>query len=194
MEGVNMTLAMSPVHLGVLAVATAACILGLFAIAAPASGQAVPPSSVQAPDSATVDDTSIRPFHVSIPQSALDDLRQRITATRWPDAETVTDASQGVQLATMQKLAQYWGTDYDWRKCEAKLNAFPQFVTDIDGLEIHFIHVRSKNPNALPIIITHGWPGSIIEELKIIGPLTDPTAYGGKAEDSFDMVIPSLPG
>ncbi len=143
---------------------------------------------------AAADDTSIRPFHVNIPDEAIVDLRRRIAATRWPDKETVTDASQGVQLATMQKLADYWATDYDWRKCEAKLNAFPQFATTIDGLEIHFIHVRSKNPNALPIIITHGWPGSIIEELKIIGPLTDPAAYGGKAEDSFDVVIPSLPG
>ncbi len=137
---------------------------------------------------------AIRPFHVSIPEEALVDLRRRVTATRWPDRETVTDATQGVQLATLQKLAQYWQSGYDWRKCEARLNAFPQFMTTIDGLDIHFIHVRSKNPNALPVIITHGWPGSIIEQLKIIGPLTDPTAYGGKAEDSFDVVIPSLPG
>ena len=136
----------------------------------------------------------IRPFYVSFPQDKLDDLRRRIAATKWPAQETVIDASQGVQLATIQKLARYWATDYDWRKCEAKLNALPQFVTNIDGLEIHFIHVRSKNPNALPLIVTHGWPGSIIEQLKIIGPLTDPTAYGGKAEDSFDVVIPSLPG
>src|SRR5262249_35755472 len=112
----------------------------------------------------------------------------------WPDKETVNDESQGVRLATMQSLARYWGTDYDWRKGEAKLNTFPQFTTTIDGLDIHFIHVRSKNPNALPVIVTHGWPGSIIEQLKIIGPLTDPVAYGGKAEDSFDVVIPSLPG
>ncbi len=139
-------------------------------------------------------DTSIRPFKFQFSDSALADLRQRVAATRWPDKETVSDASQGVQIATMQKLAQYWGSDYDWRKCEAKLNALPQFVTNIDGLDIQFIHVRSKNPNALPVIITHGWPGSIIEQLKIIGPLTDPVAYGGKAEDSFDVVIPSLPG
>jgi pimeloyl-ACP methyl ester carboxylesterase len=142
----------------------------------------------------SADETSIRPFHINIPQAALDDLRQRITATRWPDRETVTDSSQGVQLATMQKLAHYWATDYNWRKCEAKLNALPQFVTKIDGVDIHFIHVRSKAKNALPIIITHGWPGSIIEQLKIVGPLTDPIAYGGKAEDTFDVVIPSMAG
>src|SRR6476469_7357674 len=129
---------------------------------------------------------AVRPFHINIPQADLDDLRRRIMATRWPSQETVTDESQGVQLATMQKLAKYWATDYDWRKVEAKLNALPQFVTTIDGVDIHFIHVRSKYPNALPIIITHGWPGSIIEQLKIIGPLTDPVAYGGKAEDAFD--------
>jgi pimeloyl-ACP methyl ester carboxylesterase len=187
-----MSLAVSPVHLSFLAVLIASCILGVFVIAAPSYGQAAPPADQQA--SAKADDTSIRPFHVNFPESQLTDLRQRVAATRWPDKETVADASQGVQLATMQKLAQYWATDYDWRKCEAKLNALPLFVTDIDGLEIQFIHVRSKNPNALPVIITHGWPGSIIEQLKIIGPLTDPVAYGGKAEDSFDVVIPSLPG
>jgi len=137
---------------------------------------------------------SIRPFKVNIPQSDLDDLRRRILATNWPDRETVNDETQGVQLATMQKLARYWATDYDWRKVEARLNAVPQFVTTIDGVDIHFIHVRSKYPNALPIIITHGWPGSVIEQLKIIDPLTDPVAYGGKAEDAFDVVIPSLPG
>jgi len=136
----------------------------------------------------------IRPFHVNVPEEQLTDLRHRIATTKWPERETVTDATQGVQLATMKKLASYWATDYDWRKCEVKLNALPQFVTNINGVDIHFIHVRSKNPNALPIIITHGWPGSIIEQLKIIGPLTDPVAYGGKAEDSFDVVIPSLPG
>ncbi|HMF02032.1 MAG TPA: epoxide hydrolase, partial [Terriglobia bacterium] len=141
------------------------------------------------------DEQAIRPFKVPVvPQSALDDLRRRVAATRWPERETVADDTQGVQLATMQKLASYWAKDYDWRKCEAKLKALPHFVTNIDGLDIHFIHVRSKNPNALPIIITHGWPGSIIEQLKVIGPLTDPTAFGGKAEDSFDVVIPSLPG
>ncbi len=139
-------------------------------------------------------DTMIRPFKVNIPEEALTDLRQRIEATRWPEKEPVADASQGVPLATMQKLAKYWATDYDWRKCEARLNAVPNFITEIDGLDIHFIHVRSKHPNALPIIITHGWPGSVIEQMKLIGPLTDPTAHGGKAEDAFDVVIPHMPG
>jgi pimeloyl-ACP methyl ester carboxylesterase len=137
---------------------------------------------------------AIRSFHVNVPETKLTGLRRRIKATNWPDRETVTDASQGVQLATTQALARYWATVYDWRKCEAKLNAVPNFITEIDGLDIHFIQVRSKNANALPIIITHGWPGSIIEQMKIIGPLTDPAAYGGKAEDAFDVVIPSLPG
>jgi pimeloyl-ACP methyl ester carboxylesterase len=141
------------------------------------------------------DQTSIRPFTVpTVPQSALDDLRHRVAATRWPEKETVNDQSQGVQLGTMQKLASYWAKDYNWRKCEKKLKALPHFVTNLDGLDVHFIHVRSKNPNALPMIVTHGWPGSIIEQLKIIDPLTNPTAHGGKAEDAFDLVIPSLPG
>jgi pimeloyl-ACP methyl ester carboxylesterase len=144
---------------------------------------------------AAQDQTAIRPFTVPVvPQSALDDLRRRVATTRWPEKETVNDQSQGVQLATMQKLANYWVKNYDWRKCETKLKALPHFVTNIDGVDIHFIHVRSKNPNALPIIITHGWPGSIIEQLKIVDPLTDPTAHGGKADDAFDVVIPSLPG
>ena len=142
----------------------------------------------------STDATAIRAFRVNVPQEALDDLRRRISATKWPEREYVTDQTQGVQLATVQKLARYWATDYDWRKAEAKLNALPQFMTEIDGLDIHFIHVRSKHQHALPLIITHGWPGSIIEQLKVIGPLTDPTAYGGKAEDAFDVVIPSLPG
>ena len=137
---------------------------------------------------------SIRPFHVHFPDEALADMKRRITATRWPDKEIVADASQGVQLATLKKLAQYWATQYDWRKVEARLNALPQFVTNIDGVDIHFIHVRSKLPNAMPIIITHGWPGSIIEQLKIIDPLTNPVANGGTAADAFDVVIPSLPG
>ena len=137
---------------------------------------------------------AVRPFHVNFPQAALDDLRRRIVATRWPEQEPVTDASQGVQLATMQKLARYWAKDYDWRKVEARLNALPQFTTKIDGLDIHFIHVRSRHPNAIPLIITHGWPGSIIELLKIIDPLTNPTAHGGSASDAFDLVIPSMPG
>lgn len=137
---------------------------------------------------------AIRPFNVNFPESELDDLRRRIAATRWPARETVADASQGVQLATIQKLADYWQTDYDWRKFETRLNALPQFMTNINGLDIHFIHVRSQHPNALPVIITHGWPGSIVEQLKVIGPLTDPTLYGGTASDAFDVVIPSMPG
>ncbi len=140
------------------------------------------------------DKDAIRAFHVSIPEEALVDLRRRIAATRWPEKETVADQSQGVQLATIQKLARYWATDYDWRKCEAKLNALPQFMTEIDGLDIHFIHVRSKHENALPLIVTHGWPGSVIELLKIIDPLTNPTAHGASASDAFHLVIPSLPG
>jgi pimeloyl-ACP methyl ester carboxylesterase len=140
------------------------------------------------------DRTAIRTLRIHVPESQLVDLRNRIKATRWPKRETVTDASQGVQLATMQNLARYWSTAYDWRKVEARLNALPQFVTEVDGLDIHFIHVRSKQPNAMPIIVTHGWPGSIIEQLKIIAPLTNPTAHGGNASDAFDVVIPSLPG
>ncbi|MFL6212421.1 MAG: epoxide hydrolase family protein [Blastocatellia bacterium] len=142
----------------------------------------------------TVEDGAIRPFHINVPQEALDDLRRRIAATRWPDKETIADQSQGVQLARLQELVRYWGSGYDWRKAEARLNALPQFVTTIDGVDIHFIHVRSRHKNALPVIITHGWPGSVIEQLKVIGPLTDPTAHGGNAEDAFDVVIPSLPG
>jgi pimeloyl-ACP methyl ester carboxylesterase len=140
------------------------------------------------------DTTDIRPFHVNISDADLADLRKRISATKWPERETVKDASQGVQLATTQKLARYWATDYDWRKAEAKINAVPNFITNIDGLDIHFIHVRSKEKNALPLIITHGWPGSFIEQMKVIAPLADATAYGGKAGDAFDVVIPSLPG
>jgi pimeloyl-ACP methyl ester carboxylesterase len=137
---------------------------------------------------------SIRPFQVSVPEAELVELRRRINTTRWPDRETVTDTSQGVQLATIQKVARYWATDYDWRKLEAKLNALPQFMTEIDGVDIHFVHVRSKHDNALPVILTHGWPGSIIELLKIIDPLTNPTAHGGSAADAFHVVIPSMPG
>src|SRR4051794_9577002 len=136
----------------------------------------------------------IRPFRVHFPEAALVDLRRRVSATKWPSQEIVKDATQGVQLATMQKLARYWATDYDWRKIEAKLNALPQFITEIDGLDIHFIHVRSKHENALPMIVTHGWPGSIIEQLKIVDPLTNPTAHGASASDAFHLVIPSLPG
>ncbi|HEV7736064.1 MAG TPA: alpha/beta fold hydrolase, partial [Chlamydiales bacterium] len=138
---------------------------------------------------------AIRPFNkVHFPEKELTDLKRRVLATRWPEKELVNDQSQGVPLATMKALAHYWATDYDWRKVEAKLNALPQFITEIDGLDIHFIHARSKHKNARPIIVTHGWPGSILEQLKIVGPLTDPTAYGGKAEDAFDVVIPSMPG
>ena len=140
------------------------------------------------------DAAAIRPFHVNVPEAQLTELRRRIKSTIWPEMETVPDASQGVQLATMQNLARYWATEYDWRKVEARLNALPNFVTEIDGLEIHFIHVRSKHKNALPIIVTHGWPGSIVEQLKIIDPLTNPTAHGGSAADAFDVVIPSMPG
>src|ERR1043166_7290824 len=143
---------------------------------------------------AAAKNTSIRPFHIQIPEEQLVDLRHRLAATRWPDQETVPDRSQGAQLAAMKELVHYWQTDYDWRKVEARLNALPQFVTTIDGLDIHFIHVRSKHSNALPVIVTHGWPGSIIEQMKIIDPLTNPTASGGMAEDAFDVVIPSLPG
>jgi pimeloyl-ACP methyl ester carboxylesterase len=142
----------------------------------------------------TAQSTDIRPFKINIPEADLTELRQRVRATRWPDRETVKDQSQGAKLDKIQALVKYWGTGYDWRKVEAKLNALPQFKTNIDGLDIHFIHVRSKHPNALPIIITHGWPGSIIEQMKVIDPLTNPTAYGGRAEDAFDVVIPSMPG
>jgi pimeloyl-ACP methyl ester carboxylesterase len=141
------------------------------------------------------DDTAtIRPFRVNVPEAELDEMRRRINMTRFPDRETVPDQSQGPQLATLQKLARYWATDYDWRKIEAKLNALPNFITEIDGLDIHFIHVRSKHKNALPLIVTHGWPGSIIEQLKIVDPLTNPTAHGATAADAFDLVIPSIPG
>ena len=138
--------------------------------------------------------TAIHPFHVNVPEAELTELRKRISATQWPERETVTDATQGVQLATIQALARYWATDYDWRKIEAKLNALPQFITEIDGLDIHFIHVRSKHDNALPLIVTHGWPGSVIEQLKIVDPLANPTAHGASAADAFDIVIPSMPG
>jgi pimeloyl-ACP methyl ester carboxylesterase len=174
--------------LGTAAMTLAAAELGMFRSADAQSRKAELTEGPAGPPD------SLRPFRINVPDDALVDLRRRVAATRWPDRETVPDQSQGVQFATMQKLASYWATDNDWRKCEAMLNALPQFITTIGGLDIHFIQVRSKNANALPIIITHGWPGSIIEQLKIIGPLTDPTAYGGKAEDAFDVVIPSMPG
>jgi pimeloyl-ACP methyl ester carboxylesterase len=180
-------------------VAALAC--GLFAYSTPTRAQTTTIADTEsfavAQASSTqraAEDRSIRPFKVQMPQAALDDLRRRINATRWPDKETVGDRSQGTQLAKLQELVRYWGTDYDWRKAEAKLNALPQFITTIDGLDIHFIHVRSRHPNALPVIITHGWPGSVTEQLKVIGPLTDPTAHGGRAQDAFDVVIPSMPG
>ena len=141
-----------------------------------------------------VEKTAIRPFRVNVPEAELVELRRRINATRWPDRETVTDQTQGVQLATVQALARYWATGYDWRTCEARLNALPQFITEIDGLDIHFIHVRSKHDGALPLIVTHGWPGSVVEQLKIVEPLSDPTAHGGSASDAFHLVIPSMPG
>jgi pimeloyl-ACP methyl ester carboxylesterase len=140
------------------------------------------------------ENAAIRPFHIDVPKEGIVNLRERLMMTRWPDRETVADPSQGVQLAIMQELARYWATEHDWRKVEAKLNALPQFITEIDGLDIHFIHVRSKHDNALPMIVTHGWPGSIIEQLKIVEPLTNPTAHGGSASDAFHLVIPSLPG
>ena len=154
----------------------------------------IPVMAADEPGAAGADSNAIRPFHYHASEEALTDLKRRLVATRWPEKELVNDDSQGVQLATMKALVHYWETDYDWRKCEARLEAFPQFVTRIDGVDIHFIHVRSKNQNALPLIITHGWPGSIIEQLKIIEPLTNPTGHGGSATDAFDVVIPSLPG
>jgi len=174
--------------IGVAAAAIAAGSLSRFAFAQ--TNQAI----TEITPAAGGDKTAIRKLRVHVPESQLTDLRRRIKATKWPERETVTDASQGVQLATMQKLATYWSTNYDWRKVEARLNALPQYVTEIDGLDIHFIHVRSKQKDALPMIITHGWPGSIIEQMKVIDPLTNPTAHGGSASDAFDVVIPSLPG
>ncbi|WP_112664454.1 epoxide hydrolase [Microvirga flavescens] len=167
--------------------ATSAAMIGVGLV--PTRLAAQPATASPAAESA-----AIRPFHVNIPEEQLVDLRRRVAATRWPDRETVNDQSQGVPLATMRELARYWATDYDWRRAEAKLNALPQFMTTIDGLDIHFIHVRSRHPNALPVIIAHGWPGSVLEQIKLVGPLTDPTAYGGRAEDAFDVVIPSMPG
>jgi hypothetical protein len=165
----------------------AATAAGTFSLAAGTAARAVQTNE-------GAGDSAIRPFRVEVPQEALVDLRRRINATKWPDREQVTDDSQGVQLDTIQKLARYWATEYDWRKMEARLNALPNFVSSIDGLDIHFIHARSEHANALPMIVTHGWPGSIIEQLKIIEPLTNPTAHGGSAADAFHLVIPSLPG
>jgi pimeloyl-ACP methyl ester carboxylesterase len=159
-----------------------------------ATSAAVAATSLMPAQAEVATSDAIHTFRIEVPDEQLADLRRRMAATRWPDRETVTDESQGVQLATMQDLARYWGKDYDWRKIETKLNALPQFTTEIDGLNIHFIHVRSKNDNALPLIVTHGWPGSVIEQLKIIDPLTNPTAHGASASDAFHVVIPSLPG
>ncbi|ODP33780.1 epoxide hydrolase family protein [Pandoraea sp. ISTKB] len=176
-----------------MAVSATVLSIGLITSVAAEAAQPVGETATASASTQAVD-TSIRPFHYHASDQALKDLRRRIAATRWPSRELVNDGSQGVQLATMQRLAQYWAKDYDWRRVEAKLNALPQFVTTIDGVDIHFIHVRSKNKNALPIIVTHGWPGSVIEQLKIIDPLTNPTAHGAQADDAFDVVIPSLPG
>ncbi len=151
-------------------------------------------TSGAAADQAEAGNGAIRPFELDIPQEDLDELGRRIAATRWPSKELVDDRSQGVQLATLQELARYWTSDYDWRKCEAKLNALPQFTTEIDGVEIHFIHVRSQHEDAMPLIMTHGWPGSVVELLETVGPLTDPTAHGGTPEDAFHLVLPSMPG
>ncbi len=192
----------SPPRRSAPATSAAAGALGLVLLTAPCcartvAGAGVPvvPNVEQSGESEpNCDGVEVRPFRIDVPEAALADLRRRIMATRWPDRETVTDQSQGVQLAQLQALVGHWGTDYDWRKAEAQLNALPQFVTRIDGVDIQFVHVRSRHPNALPLIMTHGWPGSIFELLKVIGPLTDPTAHGGRAEDAFHLVLPSLPG
>src|SRR5215203_1242599 len=183
---------------GIIVVA-AMMVLTLSATTARRIGVAVLAATAVGATSATVaaaenNNIKVVPFRVSVPDADLADIRRRLKATRWPDKETAADQWQGVQLAKLQELVRYWGTDYDWRKAEAKLNAFPQFKTRIDGVDIHFIHVRSRHKNALPVLISHGWPGSVFEQIKLIGPLTDPTAFGGRAEDAFDVVIPSLPG
>jgi pimeloyl-ACP methyl ester carboxylesterase len=177
----------SPTRRGLLAATAAVAAFGLVRSVSAGTSEETQPAAASP-------DNVIRPFHIDFPETHLTDLRRRIAATRWPEQETVTDATQGVRLATMRALARYWQTDYDWRKVETRLNALPQFMTEIDGLDIHFIHVRSKHENALPVIVTHGWPGSIIEQSKIIDPLTNPTAHGGSVSDAFDIVIPSLPG
>jgi pimeloyl-ACP methyl ester carboxylesterase len=187
----------SPLRRGLLAGSVAALFARLFTFASPTQAQTMTTSEATIATERSkqaAGKNAIRPFRVSFPQAALTDLRRRIKATQWPERETVADSSQGVPLATMRKLANYWATGYDWRKVEAKLNALPQFITEIDGLDIHFIHVRSKHQDALPLVINHGWPGSIIEQLKIIDPLVNPTAYGASASDAFHVVIPSMPG
>src|SRR5436190_23814590 len=178
--------------LGSAAATVAAGQLGVLAFSRRLEAMTQPITEVPVQTSSVRSD--IRPFHVSFPDEQLTDLRRRVKATKWPERETVADDTQGVQLATMQALASYWASDYDWRKVEARLNSFPNFITNIDGLDIDFIHVKSKEKNALPMIVTHGWPGSVIEQLKIIDPLTNPTKYGGSAADAFDVVIPSIPG
>lgn len=182
--------------LGIAAMTIATTQLGRFGSANAQSSQTKRMETVmtQPRTMQSTDATAIRPFRVNMSQEALVNLRRRITATQWPEKETVADQSQGLPLATMQELARHWATDYDWRKVEAKLNTLPHFITEIDGLDIHFIHVRSRHENALPLIVTHGWPGSIIEQLKIIDSLTNPTAYGAIASDAFHVVIPSMPG
>ncbi|PQV44386.1 epoxide hydrolase family protein [Paraburkholderia sp. BL21I4N1] len=187
----NTTFPESPSRRRFVGVAAAAVAAGSLSQLAFADGN---PAITDIAAPAGGDKTALRPLRIHVPESQLSDLRRRIKATRWPDREIVNDDSQGVPLATIQTLAQHWATDYDWRKCEAKLNALPNFVTEIDGLDIHFIHVRSKHENAMPLIVTHGWPGSVIEQLKIVDPLTNPTAHGASASDAFHLVIPSLPG
>jgi pimeloyl-ACP methyl ester carboxylesterase len=175
--------------------ALAACGVVALAAAMPSPQETPMTTSIAEPPApADTAPDAIRPFRIKVPDTALIDLRRRLAATRWPDRETVEDRSQGAQLAELQELVRYWATEYDWRRAEATLNALPQFKTTIDGVDIHFIHVRSRHPNALPVVIAHGWPGSVFEQIKLIGPLTDPTKYGGRAEDAFDVVIPSLPG
>lgn len=168
-------------------------ILGLASVAS-AQGNADGAGPTAARSGSLAEDTTIRPFEVHVPDAAIEDLQRRLDATRWPEKELVRDPTQGVQLATMQEVVRCWREEHDWRAVEAKLNALPQFLTRIDGLDIHFIHVRSTHPNALPLIVTHGWPGSVLEQLKLVDPLTNPTAHGGRAEDAFDVVIPSMPG
>jgi pimeloyl-ACP methyl ester carboxylesterase len=175
----------------------AAAVLGLLLLASPGAAQtaaAGPAAIASAGTRAPAGDAAVRPFRAHVPDADVADLRRRLAATRWPDRETVADRSQGAQLANLQALVRYWATAYDWRRAEARLNTHPQFMTEIDGVDIHFIHVRSRHPDALPLIITHGWPGSVFEQIKLVEPLTDPTRYGGRAEDAFDVVIPSLPG
>jgi len=183
----------TPTRRSFLAGLVAAGALALFLLGAPGYAQAPGNNLLSTHPRAADRDTAIRPFRVNVPEADLVDLRRRIAATRWPDKETVSDESQGIRLAEMQPLVNYWGNGYNWRNVEAKLNALPEFVTTIDGVDIQFIHVRSREPNALPLILTHGWPGSPLEFMKVIGPLTDPVAYGGSAQDAFDVVIPAIP-